>query len=138
MNKVKVLLADDHPGFPDLVEHLLPSEFEVVGKVANGRSLVEETIKLTPDVVITDISMPVLNGIEAVDQLMASGCKPRIIFVTAHSDSDFIHRCLATGAYGYVVKTRIAAELVPAIREALAGHVFVSRGLPPLSFQAKP
>jgi DNA-binding NarL/FixJ family response regulator len=138
LNKVKVLLADDHPGFPELVEHILPSEFEVVGKVANGRSLVEETMKLTPDVIVTDITMPVLNGIEAVDQLMASGCKSRIVFLTVHSDSDFIRRCFAAGASGYVFKSHVAVDLVPAIREALAGHVFVSRSQPQRSFHAKP
>jgi len=129
LDKVKVLLADDHPRFPELVEHFLPPEFEIVGKVANGRSLVEQTMKLTPDIVITDISMPVLNGIEAADQLTALGCKSRIVFLTVHNDSDFVRRCLAAGAYGYVVKSRIAVELLPAIRGALSGHVFISRDL---------
>jgi len=128
LNKVKLLLADDHPRFPQPVEHLLPSEFEVVGKVANGRSVFEQTMKLTPDVVITNISMPDLNGIEAADQLKASACKSRIVFLTVHSDFDSVRRCLAAGAHGFVVKSRIGGELLPAIREALAGHVFVSRG----------
>jgi len=125
LNKVKVLLADNHPGFPQLVEHFPTPEFEIVGKVANGRSLVEETLKLTPDVVIADICMPLMSGVEAPRQLTASGCKARIVFLTVHSDFGFVRRCLAAGASGYVVKSQDADELVPAIREALAGHVFV-------------
>jgi CheY-like chemotaxis protein len=68
LSKAKILLADDHPRFPDMAEHLLEPEFEVVGKVVNGRDLFEEAMRLQPDVIVTDISMPVLNGIEAADQ----------------------------------------------------------------------
>src|SRR2546429_9563932 len=76
------------------------------------------------------ISLPVLNGIEAADRLMGSGCESRFVFLTVHSDPDFVRRCLSTGAFGYVVKSRIASELVVAIREALAGNSFVSQRLP--------
>jgi DNA-binding NarL/FixJ family response regulator len=113
-----------------MAEHLLEPEFEVVGKVVNGRDLFEEAMRLQPDVIVTDISMPVLNGIEAADQLKESGCNSRIVFLTVHSDSDFVRRCLCTGAFGYVVKSRIASELVTAVREALAGHIFISQNLP--------
>jgi DNA-binding NarL/FixJ family response regulator len=130
LSKARVLLADDHPRFPDMAEHLLEPEFEVVGKVVNGRDLFEEAMRLQPDVIVTDISMPVLNGIEAADQLKESGCNSRIVFLTVHTDSDFVRRCLSTGAFGYVVKSRIASELVTAVREALAGHIFVSQNLP--------
>jgi len=81
-------------------------------------------------VIVTDISMPVLNGIEAADQLKESGCNSRIVFLTVHSDSDFVRRCFSTGAFGYVVKSRIASELVTAVRAALAGHTFISQNLP--------
>lgn len=130
LGKIKVLLADDHPGFPDIVEHLLESEFEIVGKVADGQALFQEAIRLKPDVVITDISMPMLNGIEVADRLKEIGCKSRIVFLTVHSDSDFIRKCLSAGALGYVVKSRIGSELVSAIHEAMGGHIFVSRDLP--------
>jgi len=70
--------------------------------------------------------MPVLNGIEAADQLKESGCQSRIVFLTVHSDPDFVRVCIAAGALGYVVKSRMITELVPAIREALAGHIFTS------------
>jgi DNA-binding NarL/FixJ family response regulator len=129
LNKIRVLLADDHPGFPEIAEHFLEPEFEVVSKVVDGQALVDEAIRLQPDVIVTDISMPVLNGIEAADRLMESGSNSRIVFLTVHTDPDFIRRCLSAGALGYVVKSRIATDLVPAVRQALAGHIFVSRNL---------
>lgn len=128
--KARILLADDHPRFPEMEERLLEPEFEVVGKVSNGQALFEEAMRLKPDIIVTDISMPVLNGIEAVDRLMGSGCESRFVFLTVHSDPDFVRRCLSTGAFGYVVKSRIASELVLAIREALAGNIFISQRLP--------
>jgi DNA-binding NarL/FixJ family response regulator len=130
LEKIRVLLADDHPGFPDMLEHLLEPEFEIVGKVVDGQALFQEALRLKPEVVITDISMPVLNGIEAVERLREIGCKSRIVFLTIHSDSDFIRKCLSAGALGYVVKSRMGSELLPAIREAMGGHIFVSRDLP--------
>ena len=130
MSKVRILLADDHPNFPEMEERLLEPEFEVVGKVCNGQALFEEAMRLRPEVIVTDISMPILNGIEAADRLKESGCNSRIVFLTVHSDTEFVRRCLSAGAFGYVPKSRIASELVPAIREALAGNIFVSRYLP--------
>jgi len=87
-------------------------------------------MRLKPDVIVTDISMPVLSGIEAANRLNESGCKSKIIFLTVHSDSDFVRTCLATGAFGYVVKSRITTDLIPAIQDALAGRIFIS---PPLA-----
>lgn len=127
MNKTRILLADDHPYFSELVESLLGAPFEVVGKVADGRALLQAAISLKPDLILTDISMPILNGIEAVDQLHRSGCNSKMIFVTVHSDPDFVQSCLAVGAAGYVIKARVAMDLQPAIREVLAGHLFISR-----------
>jgi DNA-binding NarL/FixJ family response regulator len=129
LNKARILLADDHPNFPEMEGRVLEPEFEVIGKVANGLALFEEAMRLKPDVIVTDISMPVLNGIDAVDRLMESGCNSRIVFLTVHSDFDFVRRCLSTGAFGYVVKSRMASDLTLAVREALAGHIFVSRHL---------
>jgi len=128
--KARILLADDHPRFPEIEQHLLETEFEVVGMVGNGQALFEAAMRLKPDVIVTDISMPLLNGIDAVDQLKESGCESRVVFLTVHSDPDFVRRCLAGGAFGYVVKSRIGSELVPAIREALAGNIFISQHLP--------
>ena len=126
MDKVRILLADDHPHFSELVESLLGPTFEVVGKVCDGRALFDTALKLKPDIIITDISMPVLNGIEAVNELQRSGCRSKVIFLTVHSDLDFVRTCLAAGAYGYIVKPRLALDLFPAIRDALEGNLFVS------------
>jgi DNA-binding NarL/FixJ family response regulator len=123
---VSVLLADDHTSFLNLVKYLLTPAFEVVGLVCDGKSLVEASLKLNPDIIVTDISMPVLNGIEAADWLRKSGSKAKVIFLSVHSDPDFVRAGLATGALGYVVKPRVATDLILAIREALGGHVFIS------------
>jgi DNA-binding NarL/FixJ family response regulator len=115
-----------------MVERLLRPKFEVVGKVVDGQSLFEAAIRLKPDVIVTDISMPILDGITTADRLRESGCASRIVFLTVHSDPDFVRACLATGAFAYVVKSHIETELVTAIRDALAGQVFISRHLIPL------
>ena len=129
LNKVRILLADDHPDFPEMEERLLQPEFEIVGKVNDGEALFEEAMRLKPDVVITDISMPILNGIGAVERLKESHCNSQIIFLTVHSDLDFVKTCLSTGAVGYVLKSRMAADLTPAVRAALNGCTFVSETL---------
>lgn len=127
MNKVRILLADDHPQFLEMVERLLGPPFEIVGMVGDGRALIEAGLKLKPDVIVTDISMPVMNGIEAVDELRKANCTSKVIFLTVHSDPDFVRECLAIGALGYIFKPHVAIDLVAAIREALAGHLFISR-----------
>jgi len=126
VNKVRILLADDHPHFPELVGRLLDATFEVVGKVREGRALLDAALHLRPDVIVTDISFPDFNGIEAAHALRKSGCSSKIIFLTVHTDPDFIRACLATGAFGYIIKPRVAVDLLPAIHEALAGHLFIS------------
>jgi DNA-binding NarL/FixJ family response regulator len=125
-----VLLADDHPGFPEMIEGLIGPTFQVVGEVSDGQSLVEEATRLNPDVIISDISMPILNGIEAAQQLKRLGAPAKIIFLTVHSSLDFVGACVAAGASGYVEKTRFAIDLPAAISEVLAGHTFISPDLP--------
>lgn len=128
LGKVRVLLADDHRPFLNMLELLLLSTCEVVGLVPDGQALVEAAGRLCPDVILTDISMPVLNGIDASQRLSDSGCTAKIIFLTAHSDMDFVDACLATGASGFVMKSRLASDLLPAVQHALAGRIFVSPG----------
>jgi DNA-binding NarL/FixJ family response regulator len=96
-----------------------------VGRVDNGESLFEAAMKLDPDVIVTDISMPKLNGLAAVDRLRESGCTSIVVFLTAHSDPDFVSAGLKTGAHAYVQKAFMATDLLFAIQEAL-GRVFVS------------
>jgi DNA-binding NarL/FixJ family response regulator len=124
--KVRVLLADDHPLLLKKVLNLLEPTFEVVGRVHDGKSLFESAMKPQADVIISDISMPILNGIEAANKLKVSGCRSKIVFLTVHSDPEFVRACLATGALGYVAKSRMVTDLRPAIREALADRIFIS------------
>ncbi len=126
MKRVRILLADDHTEMLKRVVHLLQSEFEVVGAVNDGQALLEAASKLQPDVVVLDISMPVLNGLEAADRLREVGSRAKVVFLTVHEEPDFVHESLAKGALCYVVKPRLTSDLVPAIREALANRSFVS------------
>jgi DNA-binding NarL/FixJ family response regulator len=126
MNKVRILLADDHPGFTDRVEDLLDSAFDIVDKVKNGEALVALALLLRPDIIITDISMPILNGIDAVRKLQQLGSRAKIIFLTVHSDRDFVLACIEAGGTGYVLKSRLANDLIPALREVLGGRMFPS------------
>lgn len=126
MSKPTILLADDHPGIFETVARILEPTFEMIGRCDDGQALLEAVAKLSPDVVVTDISMPVLNGIGAANKLKERGSTCRIVFLTVHDDPDFIEACLATGALGYVSKTQMTLDLVPAIEEALKGHTFVS------------
>ncbi len=126
MSKVHILVADDHRGVRELVGEMLEPAFEVVGTVDNGQALVDTAMRLQPDVIITDISMPILSGIEAVTQLKRSGSRARVIFLTVHSDPDFVRVCMNLGASGYVVKLRMETDLLFAVREALLGRIFLS------------
>ena len=126
MARARILLADDHKEIREKVMHQLDPEFEVVGAVEDGNALMLAASKMKPDVCIVDISMPIMGGIEAVTQMKASGSTAKIIFLTVHEDPDFLEAALATGALGYAVKSRVATDLSPAIRAALAGRLLVS------------
>jgi len=126
LERARVLLADDHEDFLAIEARLLEGEFNVVKKVGNGQALLEEAARLRPDILVLDVSMPVMNGIEAAQHLQASGSRARIVFLTVHDDSDYVRAALATGALGYVIKCRLASDLLLAMREALAGRSFVS------------
>ncbi len=126
LNRTRVLLADDHEAMLDRVKRLLEKAFEVVRTVRDGQAALDAVAELRPDVLILDISMPVLTGIQAALRLKQKKSKVRIVFLTVHEDPDFAREALATGALGYVVKPRLATDLLVAIKEALAGRSFVS------------
>jgi len=105
---------------------LLKRDFEVLAAVTNGEALLEAAARLKPDVCIIDISMPLLNGIDTATHLKKSSSPAKIIFLTIHNDSDSVGAAFKSGAEGYVFKTRMAADLVVAIREVLAGRTFLS------------
>jgi DNA-binding NarL/FixJ family response regulator len=129
MSKMRVLLADDYRPLLESLLRLLGPGFEIVGEAQTGQALVEAALKLKPDVIVTDISMPILNGIEAAKRLREAGSMSKIVFLTVLSDPDFISTCMATGALAYVVKGRLGSDLEPAIREAVAGQIFISPAL---------
>ncbi len=126
MKKPRVLLADDHRILAEGVRGLLESEFELVGIVSDGRELVEAAIKLQPDVVVADISMPSLNGIDAVAQIRQAQVSCRVVFLTMQRDVSYARRAMEAGASGYVLKHSAHEELVKAIREALRGRTYVT------------
>jgi CheY-like chemotaxis protein len=126
LRKMRILLADDHRTLLELVRNLLEPTFEIVGRVEDGESLVEAAGQLQPDVIITDIAMPKLNGIEAAYRLKESGSSSKIVFLTAHGDPDFVQAALDTGALAFVNKVRMNSDLLIAIGEALEGRIFVS------------
>ena len=122
----RVLLADDHEPLLARARALLSDEYDVVSAVADGLDAVAAAVRLQPDVVVLDISMPGLSGIDVARRIRAAGCEARIVFLTVHDDPDFMREGLSTGALAYVVKTRLASDLMLAVQEALEGHAFVS------------
>jgi DNA-binding NarL/FixJ family response regulator len=120
------MLADDHKDFLVAAARLLQPEFEVIKTVGDGEALLKEAARLEPDILVLDISMPVLNGIEAARRLRAAGSRAKIVFLTVHRDPDYVRAALAAGAQGYVSKCQLATELLLALREALADRSFVS------------
>ncbi|HYO83365.1 MAG TPA: response regulator transcription factor [Bryobacteraceae bacterium] len=126
MQRIRVLLADDHAILLEALLRLLQPEFEIVGAVSDGRSLVDEVARLSPDVVVLDIGMPLLNGIEASRQIRATNPGTKIIFLTQQSGRDYAQKAFQLGASGYVVKNSAATELVNALREVCAGRYYVA------------
>jgi DNA-binding NarL/FixJ family response regulator len=129
MRLSRVLLAEDHAETAEQLRELLNPHFDVVALVEDGRALVGAAARLTPDVIVTDISMPGLDGIEASVQIRRSDPQARIVLVTVHSESILVERGLAAGALGYVLKDAAGDELVAAVQAALAGDRYVSRAL---------
>jgi DNA-binding NarL/FixJ family response regulator len=126
VKRLGVLLADDHPAFVQRVVNLLEQHYEIVGIVSDGQSLVTAALHLAPRVIVADISMPMLNGIEAVRRLRDAGSSAKVVFLTVHEDPDFVPECLEAGGLAYVVKSRLASDLIPAIRMVLTNHTYVS------------
>ena len=126
MTRASILLADDHKEMRDTVERLLESEFDIVGVVTGAEELLKTESETHPDVCVVDISMPKVSGIDAANRLKAEGSHTKVIFLTVHEDSHFLQAALDTGALGYVLKSRIVADLSQAIRSALSGQLFIS------------
>ena len=126
MSKPRILLADDHTLVAEALKRLLEPEFEVVGTVGDGRALLKEAVRLHPDVVLLDLNMPLLNGLDAGKQLKQSLPKIKIIIVTMHEDLDTAAETLGTWASGYVLKRSAGNELLKAVREVMRGRRYVT------------
>jgi DNA-binding NarL/FixJ family response regulator len=126
MSKPRVLIADDHKIVVEGLKKLLSSDFDVIGAVADGRELLAASGKLHPDVIVADISMPSLNGIEAVRQIKKIHNEVKVVFLTMHPDVTYAASAFKAGASGYVLKHSAPDELVTAIREALQGRTYIT------------
>jgi len=129
MTKPRVLLADDHRVVTEGLKAILAEEFELVGIVEDGRAMVAAASKLRPDVIVADISMPHLNGIDALALLKRDNPEVRVVFLTMHRDAAYARRALEAGASGFVLKHSAPAELVLAVRAALQGRTFITPDL---------
>lgn len=129
MKRPRVLLADDHRMVAEGLKSLLVPEFELVGVVEDGRALIEAARKLRPDVIIADITMPHLNGLDAVVLLKKENPRVRVVFLTMHQEAEYARRALDAGASGYVLKHSAPAELVAAVRAALDGKTYLTPAL---------
>jgi DNA-binding NarL/FixJ family response regulator len=127
MRLSRVVLADDLAQVLSAVAALLKEKFEIVAMVTDGQAALDATLALAPDLVVLDISMPGMSGIEVARELKKRGNKAKIVFLTVHQDSDILTTCFAAGGLGYVVKVLMETDLIPAMYEALADCPFVSR-----------
>jgi DNA-binding NarL/FixJ family response regulator len=127
MTRKRVLLADDIVSVLDAVTELLHETFDIVARASDGQTALDDTMALQPDLIVLDISMPGMSGIEVARELKRRGNKAKIVFLTVHEDSDIMATCLAVGGLGYVAKVLMESDLIPAINSALAGRPYVSR-----------
>ncbi len=128
MNKINVLLADDHTIVRQGIRSLLATEpdIEVVGEAENGRQAVQMAKSLSPDIVMMDIAMPQLNGLEATRQIVKEGVPTKVLVLSSYSDDEYVHQLTEAGATGYLIKQTAANDLIKAIREAYKGNAFFS------------
>jgi DNA-binding NarL/FixJ family response regulator len=126
MTRPRILMADDHLMLLEAFKALLEPDFEVVGSVTDGRALLEEFSRLQPDVVLLDVAMPLLNGLDAGRQLKAQRRSVKLIYLTMNPDPDLAGEALRLGASGYVLKSSAAQELKQAIQEALRGRSYIT------------
>jgi DNA-binding NarL/FixJ family response regulator len=128
MKRARILLGDDHSIIVQGIQGLLASHYDVVGSADNGKSLVDAALRLAPDVVVLDISMPVLNGIDAARAIAKALPATKLVFLSMHSNAIYLRRALDAGASGYVLKSGAFQELLTAIEAARKGRSYVSPG----------
>jgi DNA-binding NarL/FixJ family response regulator len=126
MLRARVLLADDHTIVAEGLKSLLKDQFELVGSVSDGGQLIDAARKLRPDVIVTDLSMPVLSGLDALRRLKAERLEPRVIFLTMHADARIAAEAFRAGASGFLLKQSAGEELVSAIEDVLQGRTYLT------------
>jgi DNA-binding NarL/FixJ family response regulator len=126
MTRPTILIADDHKMFAQGLAGLLEEEFDLVAIVDNGHALIEEVDKVQPDLILVDISMPVLNGLDAVRRLMQKHSTAKVVFLTMHADTRLLREAFQSGGVGYVLKQSAGEELLFALREVMAGRKYIS------------
>jgi len=127
--KASVLVADNNSAVLDHVAKVLSTDYDVVAAVKDGTTVLSEFPRLNPDVIVLDISMGELSGIDVARRLRDSGCNSKIIFLTVHEDADFVSAAMGVGASAYVIKSRLSVDLISAIHAVLANKLFVSPSL---------
>ena len=125
MNRLRILLADDHPMVLEGVAKILGDEFDIVGKVEDGRALVAAAQQLEPDIIVTDMTMPLLHGLEACRQLKRL-VGSKVIFLTMHSDVAYAKEAFQAGASGYILKRNAGSELIDAIHTVVRGKTYLT------------
>jgi len=135
MNRIRVIIADDHAVMRDGLKALLASapDIEVVAEADNGYQALRRALELTPDVVIADIAMPEMNGIDAARQIVARLPATRVLMLSMHSDAEYVHRALAAGASGFVLKEAAGAEVASAVRALHGGRGYFSAAIAELA-----
>lgn len=126
MPRPRVLIADDHRMVAEGLRSLLEPDYDLVEIVEDGQQMIEAAKRITPDVIIADITMPRLNGLEAIDRLRKEGCPAKVVFLTMHKDITYAARALQAGASGFLLKHSASTELLTALREALADKIYVT------------
>ncbi len=126
MKRLRILLGDDHAMILNGIKGLLESHYEVIGSEKNGKALIEATLRLKPDLVVLDVSMPILNGIDAAREIKKALPSTKLVFLTMHTNAIYLRKALEAGASGYVLKSGAAEELLTCIEEARKGNVYVT------------
>jgi len=129
MKHPRIILADDHPGVLEDIRTVRAPHYEIVETVANGRALVEAALRLKPDLIVMDITMPLLNGIHAAGQIKKGLPSMKLLFVTMHTSTAYMEAAFEAGGTGYVLKSGVGEELLEAVQSVLNGHVYVSHSL---------
>ena len=129
MPAIRILLADDNDEVLAEVRKLLGEEFEIIGTVSNGQDAVEAVRRFDPDVVVLDMAMPILGGLQAASQIQQINARTKILFLTINENVEYVSAAFAAGASGYVTKRRLLSDLAHAIREVAQGRTFLSASL---------